>query len=311
MAFWWVNHKQTRAHEVRGGYLWSPKRNANGARNQTYDNMTLARPGDIVFSYANGVIGAVGVVMGRASSCPKPPDFGKVGDYWSNDGWMLPVGFTELSTLVRPSDHIELIAPLLPDRYSPVQKTGHGNQGVYLAGISVVLGKLLEDLTETKQPFAIQDEIVDPAEVLEDVSRIQRDVSLPETQRAQLVQARIGQGLFRVGVLSAERHCKVTGVADQRLLRASHIKPWRDSSNAERLSADNGLLLSPHVDALFDQELISFEDDGRMIIRPDLSREVLRKWAIEPGIRVEPFRTGQALFLAHHRAALANRSRRA
>lgn len=311
MAYWWVNHKQTRAHEVRGGYLWSPKRNANGARNQTYDNMTIAQPGDIVFSYANGVIGAVGVVMGRASPCPKPPDFGRVGDYWSNDGWLLPVAFTELQASVRPADHIGLIAPLLPDRYSPIQKSGHGNQGVYLAGISIVLGKLLEDLTETKQTFAIEDQILDPVEALDDVSRIQQDVSLPETQRAQLVQARVGQGLFRVGVLSADRRCKVTGVDDQRLLRASHIKPWRDSSNAERLSPDNGVLLSPHIDALFDQELISFEDDGRMILRPDLSREVLRRWSIEPSKRVEPFRAGQASFLAYHRAALANRWRRA
>jgi hypothetical protein len=51
MAFWWVNHKQTRDHEVRGGYLWSPMRNANGGYNKTYENMTLVRPGDTVFSY--------------------------------------------------------------------------------------------------------------------------------------------------------------------------------------------------------------------------------------------------------------------
>ncbi len=43
MAFWRVNHKQTRDHEVRGGYLWSPMRNANGSRNQTYENMRLRR----------------------------------------------------------------------------------------------------------------------------------------------------------------------------------------------------------------------------------------------------------------------------
>lgn len=45
MAFWWVNHKLTRDHEVRGGYLWSPMLNANGSFNQTYQNMTLVRPG--------------------------------------------------------------------------------------------------------------------------------------------------------------------------------------------------------------------------------------------------------------------------
>ena len=76
MAYWWVNHKQTRDHEVRGDYLWSPRRNQNGARNQSYDNMALAQPGDIVYSYANGVLGAVGIVIARASPCPKPTEFG-------------------------------------------------------------------------------------------------------------------------------------------------------------------------------------------------------------------------------------------
>jgi len=93
MAFWWVNHKQTRDHEVRGGYLWSPIRNANGARNQTYENMRMARAGDIMFSYANGRIGAIGRVTVAATACPKPDEFGNVGDYWSDDGWMVEVEF--------------------------------------------------------------------------------------------------------------------------------------------------------------------------------------------------------------------------
>ena len=56
MSYWWVNHKQTYTSEVEGGYIWSPKENSNGARNQTYINLTLTTPGDIVFSYAAGKI---------------------------------------------------------------------------------------------------------------------------------------------------------------------------------------------------------------------------------------------------------------
>lgn len=62
MAYWWVNHKQTFSNEIEGGYIWSPKENSNGSRNQTYINLTLTRPGDIVFSYASGKIKAIGVV---------------------------------------------------------------------------------------------------------------------------------------------------------------------------------------------------------------------------------------------------------
>ena len=75
MAFRSVNHKQTREHEVGSGYIWSPYRNANGAFNQTYENMRHVRVGDVVFSYADGRIGAVGRVNAEASPSPKPVEF--------------------------------------------------------------------------------------------------------------------------------------------------------------------------------------------------------------------------------------------
>ena len=67
MSYWWVNHKQTYSSEVEGGYIWSPKENSNGARNQTYINLTLTTPGDVVFSYAAGKIKAIGIVESNCS----------------------------------------------------------------------------------------------------------------------------------------------------------------------------------------------------------------------------------------------------
>src|SRR5437868_699781 len=147
MAFWWVNHKQTRDHEVQGDYWWSPKFNQNGARNRSYDNMARAVPGDVVFSYADGRIGAVGLVVADASTAPKPLEFGKTGAYWSNEGWFLPVAFEAAPSVVRPRDYIGRIAPMLPDRHSPIRDDGKGNQGIYLAEISDQLGELLLELT--------------------------------------------------------------------------------------------------------------------------------------------------------------------
>lgn len=140
MAFWWVNHKQTRDHEVRGGYLWSPVRNANGAFNQTYENMRLVRPGDVVFSFAHARIGAIGHVTEAATAAPKPTEFANVGNNWSDEGWLVSVYFTPAPTPLRPKDHIEAIGSLLPIKHSPIQRNGDGNQGVYLAGISDALG---------------------------------------------------------------------------------------------------------------------------------------------------------------------------
>ena len=63
MAFWWVNHKRTYSAEVGGGYIWSPKTNQNGSKNQTYINLTLTRPGDVVISYAGRLIKAIGLLL--------------------------------------------------------------------------------------------------------------------------------------------------------------------------------------------------------------------------------------------------------
>jgi putative restriction endonuclease len=306
MAFWWVNHKQTRDHEVRGGYLWSPMRNANGGFNQTYENMKLVRPGDIVFSYAHGQIGAIGQVTEAASVSPKPTEFGNVGDYWANEGWLVSVYFNPTPKPLRPAAHIEAIGPMLPTKYSPIQSNGHGNQGCYLAGISDALGHLLLALLDVEATPAFNAaQFVHDSEnridILDDIHAIEGDTTIPETQRLQLSKARIGQGLFRKQVMLIDPRCRVTGVEDSRLLIASHIKPWRDASNAERISGFNGIMLSPHVDALFDDRLITFEDDGRMLVHASLPDTVLDRWSISRHTKADAFRPQQAEFLQHHR----------
>jgi putative restriction endonuclease len=83
MAFWWVNHKQTFKEEIQGGFVWSPKINANGARNVSYDNLTRCSRGDVVFSYANGRISQIGLVEAVAITAQKPLEFGKAGENWN------------------------------------------------------------------------------------------------------------------------------------------------------------------------------------------------------------------------------------
>jgi len=311
MAFWWVNHKQTRDHEVRGGYLWSPMRNANGAINQTYENMTRVRPGDVVFSYAYDRLGAVGRVTEVATASPKPTEFGNIGDYWSNEGWLVGIDFQAAPHIVRPKDRIDIIGPMLPTRHSPLQTNGNGNQGCYLAGISDALGNLLMAMVGADEirefdwrPRYIDAPLTD-VDVLDDIHQIEGDGSIPETQRVQLAKARIGQGLFRKRVILLDSACRVTGVSETRLLIASHIKPWRNASNAERISGYNGILLSPHIDALFDEQFITFEDDGHMHVHPFLPQDVLERWSIDPNKQVESFRQEQWEFLAHHRRMFA------
>ena len=140
-------------------------------------------------------------------------------------------------------------------------------------------------------------------EILEsdETRQIIRNPEITETEKQQLVKARIGQGQFRDQLLSYWLSCCLTGCELQGVLRASHIKPWRTSSNAERLDLYNGLLLSPNMDALFDKGLISFEDTGEIMISSQLSESALKSLGCSSEMKVA-LKPEHAKYLAYHRA---------
>jgi len=312
MKHWWVNNKQTYAHEVGGGYLWSPKKKRNGARNRFYDSMTEAMVGDVVFAFAHNQIKAVGLVAESCHSAEKPNVFGQAGKAWRDEGWFLPVDFIKLAKPLRPKDFMDVIGPVLPQKYSPIQQNGNGNQVVYLAEISDELGAILRALLggqveaiEAQLPGRINEKSDD-----EEEARIQSDESISDTEREQLVKARVGQGLFRSRVRFVEPRCRITGVDDPRFLRASHIKPWRLSTSAEKLDGNNGLMLSPHVDHLFDAGFISFEDDGSLLLSPVLPAEVVNAWSlINIVVPASSFTKAQMAYLGFHRIEIFRSSR--
>lgn len=95
------------------------------------------------------------------------------------------------------------------------------------------------------------------------------DNEITETEKEQIIKSRIGQSAFKKALLAVEKKCKLCGVSDERFLVASHIKPWSQSNHQERLDVNNGLLLCPNHDALFDKGYISFDDDDGTILISD------------------------------------------
>lgn len=201
MHYWWVNQNQTFRQERAGGYMWSPKRNANGARNPFYEFMREVAPGDLVLSFEGTFIRAVGIIQSYAYECPKPDEFGVAGPNWDRIGWRVDVHYLDL------------------------------------------------------------------------IQRI-------------------------------ERFCRITKVDRAEHLRASHCKPWRDcKTKEERLDGENGLLLTPTIDHLFDRGFISFEDNGELLVSPVAHERSLKRMGIQIGERlnVGSFSEGQRKFLDFHR----------
>lgn len=134
-----------------------------------------------------------------------------------------------------------------------------------------------------------------------ELAQLRIGAGLDARRRAQLVQARVGQGIFRAAVLVREPACRLTGVVLPSCLVASHIKPWAVCAEGEHLDGANGLMLAPHVDHLFDTGLISFEDNGDLVLAPSLDPQVIQAWHIDFGANVGPFAPDQARYLAYHR----------
>lgn len=297
--FWWVNHKQTAKDEIGGSFLWSPKTKSNGSRNYFYDTMIEAMAGDLVLSYAGGKISHFGVVLEAAYNEQQPDFMGRGGDNWSKDGWFLPVSWQQLWPPVAPKLIWDDISYLFPDKYSPLDSQGNGNQGCYLTEISEPLFQTIVAYSLERNPALFAKAMTTTVgEQLANFTSHRKT-----TEVARVVRQRIGQLEFRRAVLSREKNCPITGVGDPAFLRASHIKPWRDCENAdERLDPSNGLALAPHIDLLFDQGYVSFDFDGCLMLSASCPPMLPIQWNFEvmlgqPLINID---TRRKRYLRHH-----------
>lgn len=125
--------------------------------------------------------------------------------------------------------------------------------------------------------------------------------NLPPTEREAIVKSRIGQGQFRKDLVEFWKKCSVTGVTNLDFLVASHIKPWRVSSNFERLHKYNGLLLTPNLDALFDRGYISFTKNGSIVLSNQIGQDALQKLGIHLTMHLDKIENEHLGYLEHHR----------
>lgn len=307
--FWWVNHNQTFRQEIDGGYLWSPKKEKGGKNSQFYNNMRIASANDFVLSFAAGKISYIGLVSDYAFTCPQPGEFRDKGEAWAKEGWMLPVSWKAIPSPVAPKDHLDAISGKLPQKYSPFNlTTGTGNQKAYLAEISqtvfdeiVKLGNADPDIMFKNTEFPLFENYIDRIEDSEE--KLLRGEDERITEKPQLVNARRGQGKFKENVWKVEKGCRITGISNPNFLIASHIKPWRSSDSKERLDGNNGLLLTPNADRLFDRGYISFENDGELLVSGHLADDDLNSllFSPPPGNNLGPFCAEQCKYLEFHR----------
>jgi putative restriction endonuclease len=145
-------------------------------------------------------------------------------------------------------------------------------------------------------------QIEHPVEMLAEQKLVEENPNLSIDQKLQLVKARVGQGKYRKNLLEECRFCPITHVSDDRLLIASHIKPWSVSNQQEKTDPKNGFMFTPTIDYLFDQGFITFEPDKRLIVSPWISNTTISRLNLKPkSIVTELQIEGREKYLVYHR----------
>ncbi|MBQ3559209.1 MAG: HNH endonuclease [Agathobacter sp.] len=130
--------------------------------------------------------------------------------------------------------------------------------------------------------------------------------SLTETEKETIIKARVGQGKYRKSLLDKyDSKCVVTGISQNKLLIASHIKPWAICNNDERVDVENGLILCANMDRLFDSGLITFRADGKMYVSSFVSEDNKSRLNISNDIIVDLHASKKLLeYMEYHRDVL-------
>lgn len=137
-------------------------------------------------------------------------------------------------------------------------------------------------------------------------AQIAQSTQLTETEKEMIINARVGQGKYRKKLIEKyDGKCIVTGIDKPKLLITSHIKPWSVCDNEERVDTENGLLLCPNMDRLFDYGLITFTDNGKMEVSSFVGMENAKRLQISKEMIVDLRATKSLLaYLEYHRDVL-------
>jgi putative restriction endonuclease len=277
MNYFLVFQNKSFKEERSGGYLWSPQVNEKGQTFHHWTDMKNVKKGDVIFNSYNGEMVSVLFVKEDYFEHDRPNDLDEF-KLWEKKGWMVKVEYIDLKNPIKYKNYMDKILQLQGEKYAPFNVLGRGNTG-YLFRVTSELADFLFNVLEQNNLITRESIILDYQSIdLNAIKTIEKDLEIPivldETEKELIVKARVGQSLFKKALLKQGKQCKLCGVNDERFLVASHIKPWSKSNNEERLDVNNGLLLCPNHDSLFDKGFVSFYDDGSIMITESIDNHL-------------------------------------
>lgn len=294
MEFYWVNVGLTINEVLSGNFLWAPQHTITQSGREQHlehwDNVATVKTGDLIFCCHSQRISHLARAVKDSYWAPRPPS--RSFSEWNAGGHRVDVELIELKTPVLRDEVSAEFMSRFDERTSPPLFTSVGTlKQIYMAHLPQDAGTYLLELSQIIERF-------------EDALVIHGgNGKVSKTTRDAIVKARVGQGKFRADLLKMwSNQCSLTGLANTDLLVASHIHAWSMSTNEERIDPNNGLLLAPHIDRVFDRGLISFDRDGRLLLSPKLTQHDQQIFALDRYKALRNISDGNRAFLARHRA---------
>ncbi len=252
-------------HGKQEEHLWTPTENSNRYVHQSIHDI---KEGDIVYISLNAQI----VAYSHSINAPYKYDNTEQKKY-PPSGHRVDLKIENLLSPFKIKNYKKEVLEYRKKvkKHFPYDKNCNGVQGAYLYEISQEFSDFIISLIEKNGNKKV--EIYSNKKEIEEIEQLLEDKKLIGEEKEIVIKARVNQGIFRKQLLNSECKCKLCGLSNEKLLIASHIKPWSESDENEKLHVHNGLLFCPHHDKLFDKFLISFEDDGKIIISDELSQE--------------------------------------
>ncbi len=274
--------------EKDSGIIWSPKKDKGGNEPHSWKRMKEVNEGDQFFHYVKGNIVAVSLAENDCKEASKQAD---IVNHHHEEGYLVNLEYHELEIPVNVREKIEEISPLLPLKYAPFQEDASGNPGYLYPCNEELAIKLLELISESNF-YRVNEEQLELT--IDEVKRVERNTLIPvvtETESEAKTKMRWGKQKFRKELMPLwEDKCALCSIKLPELLKASHSKPWKDSTNKERLDRYNGLLLCRNHAGLYDEGLIAFDGQGRLHISSIIREEDYGMYGIVPlaKIRIHP-----------------------
>lgn len=295
-----VMQGRTYPEEKNLGILWSLQLDTAGNPQHFWERMKEIDEGDRIFHYVKGDIVAISVAKTGYREERKPAIIDLPGSEEEN-GYLVETDYYEFEKPLTILNAFDEILPLLPIKYSPFQENANGNQG-YLYPCNEELSIKLVELVGDLNVYEIDEEQLEF--VMGTVRRTEHDFLTPilaETEAEAKTIVRLGHQRFRHELMPLWDHkCALCGIGLTELLQASYAKPWKDSTNSERIDPNNGILLCRNHDALYNNGLIAFDGQGKIHISSSIPEEDYGKLGLNGKMRVN--RTeGNKPFLKWHK----------